>query len=237
MVEQRGVKRSSRKGSCYYNGLFTFWAFDDQAHTRHLSASQHTLCSLRNKSPALPGGLLISQVRNTACFKGLKADGCIRGGNFHPTRRKEAFVFAFFTWTHLISFLFRSCYGLLWSKHHTATSKIFSPSCLPPVSFCLHHPSPLSFTLLTIPSYTKLLSFIPPLLTFPNSGFPDTYSPLSPTIHRYLFLTCASLHPSLVPYPLLFSHASVLSDCWTSLYFLLLLLTFLNCLSFFFFLA
>lgn len=46
MVEQRGMKRNSRKGSYYYNGLFTFWAFDDRALRRHLSAAQHTLCSL-----------------------------------------------------------------------------------------------------------------------------------------------------------------------------------------------
>lgn len=43
------------------------WVFDYQAHRRHLSVSQDTLCRLL-------GALLISQVSDTAYFKAVRGD-------------------------------------------------------------------------------------------------------------------------------------------------------------------
>lgn len=144
--------------------------------------SAYTLL-LVNKSPGLPGGLLILQVRNTACFKALRTDVVAAEGLFSCNLiwRKEAlsplirlpFFRVLFTWTCLISLLLCSCFGVQWNDHISAIWGIFVPSCLLPFFSLLHSPI-FSITCILFPAY-----FSPSFLSFPNIFFLRHSSTLS----------------------------------------------------------
>lgn len=166
-MDQREVKE---KRKLRVRWIVYLWVFDDQAHRRCLCAS-------------LPGGLLVSQVRNTASFKALRWwFWC----SFPPKKRRtlssciRPLFSVLFTlnWSHF-SFMFLLWAAIKWSPLHPMVSVPLSIvfSVTPPFhSPCklfaahIHHFFPFS------------IQFCPDTLTFyPFSVLPNLHlcSPLT----------------------------------------------------------